>query len=215
MSDPIIISYYTRGTPYEKEAEQLRLSAEKFGFEYRIEGIEPFGKWHEHTCYKPTFILQKMEELKRPVVWIDADAEIVQKPSFPFHCDMALRICDEYPADHPSYLYAGTLFFNYTVSALELVKDWSLACQKAMQENVFTVDQQMLGRQLLKSKAIIYQLPIGYTAIFEEEIPLSELYIVHYQASRLYKKVIDGEWAFGILESLNVDDLRKLRPKVY
>lgn len=212
--DPVVISYFTTGTLYEKEVEALRISCEALGLEYRIEGIAPFGKWHEHTCYKPIYILQKMEELKRPLLWIDADAQIVQKPLFAWDCDLALRLYEEYPPDHPSYPVTGTLYFGDTPEALSFVQSWAQAAQKALREKEFTVDQQLFGRILLKSQAKVQVLPAGYAAIFDENLSEKETFIIHYQASRLYKKMIDEEVFFGVLEHLSVEELRALRPRV-
>jgi hypothetical protein len=209
--DPVVVSYFTRGTCYETEAEALRLSCEQVGLEYRIEGIEPFGKWHEHTCHKPIYILEKMKELRRPIVWIDADAEVVKRPVFDFDCDIGVRICDAYPADHPSHVYAGTVYLDWNEKALAFVEAWAAECRRAMTAGEFTVDQQVLGRLLLKGNLKVGRLPDSYVAIFEEE--MEERFIIHYQASRLYKKVVDGELVFGVLGQLSIDELRKLRPR--
>lgn len=211
-ADPIVVSFFTLGTLYEKEAASLRASCEKVGLVYRIEGIKPFGKWHQHTCYKPIYILQKMLELKRSVLWVDADAEIVQKPPFTFDCDIALRIFDAYPLDHPSHFYTGTIYFDYNPHTLRFVQAWAKAAQKAIRVGELTVDQQLFGSLIMKRNIRLYPLPSGYGAIFEEK--LEKTFIVQYQASRLYKKIIDEEVALGIFDHLSVEELRQLRPRV-
>lgn len=192
----------------------MRASCEKWGLEYRIEGVEPFGKWHEHTCYKPVYILQKMRELKRPVVWIDADAEIVRKPVFEFDCDIAVRVCDRYPPGHPCYLYAGTIYLDYNRHTVRFVEEWAGECRRAMEKGRFTVDQQVLGEVLLKGPIRLERLQAGYVAVFDEKMPESERVIVHYQASRLYKKMIDEEVSFDLFQHLSVEELRSLRPLI-
>lgn len=212
--DPVLVSYFTKNTLYEKEAERLRLSCEKFGLEYRIEGIEVFGKWHEHTCYKPLFILQKMEELKRPVLWVDADAEIVKKPPLHFNCDVGARIFDYHPPDHPCYLFTGTLYLNVTPVTLDIVKKWAEICHQAIRNRTYCFDQIVLNQILHSSKAHFQSLSAGYAAIFDEKrCSTEELFIVHYQASRLYRKIIDGELSFPFFEHLSVEELRQLRPR--
>ncbi len=211
---PVIISYFTKGSLYEKDAKQLQASCERFGLEYLIEGIEPFGKWHHHTCYKPTYILQKMETLKRPVLWIDADAEIVQKPTLfaGLDCDISLRVFDRFPPDHPSYAYTATLYLNHTPNTLALVRTWASAGDRAIQEGTFTVDQQLVGPLLANVR--LFPLPIGYAATFEEDVPPAELFIVQYQASRLYRQIIDGDIPSLFFNQLSVDELRALIPRI-
>lgn len=212
--DPVVVSYFTEGTNYEKEAAALRASCENVGLEYRIEGVASFGKWHQHTCYKPIYILQKMHELKRPVVWVDADAEVVKKPSFAFDCDIGVRIYDFHPSDHPSHFLAGTVYIAYNERTLRFVKAWADACQKIIEGSTFLTDQQVFGSLAYKEEIRLLGLPAGYCAIFDERVE-QEIYIVHYQASRLYKKIVDGDVAFGFYEQLSVEDLRKLRPRVH
>lgn len=210
--DPVVLSYFTKGTPYEREAEALRISCEKAGLEYRIEGIAPFGTWAEHTCYKPVYIYEKIKELKRAVLWIDADAEIVKKPSFDFECDIAVRAYDHYPPDHPYHILAGTVYINYTPKGLEILQLWAERCKEGVAAGHFTVDQQVLAFIFFEKKIPFYRLAPGYTAIFEEE--MEEKFIVHYQASRLYKKMISEEVTLAFFDGLSVDELREMRPRV-
>ena len=74
MSVPLVISYYTKNTPYEKEVDYLVNACKKFGLEYLIEGIEDKGSWETNCSFKPYFIRDKMKELQRPLIWVDADA---------------------------------------------------------------------------------------------------------------------------------------------
>ncbi len=220
MQDPIVISFYTYKTFYEKEAARLLSSCDRVGLEHQIVGIDPFGKWHEHVCYKPFFIYKKLLELKRPLLWLDADAEIVRKPPFQFEQPIGIRCFDCYPPEHPNYLFASTIYVDYQPQIVELMKAWGEECQKALEKHpgLEVSDQPILQSLLSKMKIPFDPLPVGYAAIFENEqdLPPDQLYIVQYQASRLYRKFINGEVVpFGAFEHLSVDELRKLRPRVY
>lgn len=216
-----IISYFTRNTFYEKDAEQLRLSCEKAGLDHQIDGIDSFGKWHEHVCYKPHFILQKLNELKRPLLWVDADAEVVQKPPPLPECDLSLRVFDHFPADHPSYLFAATIYCSYTPQTLALIETWGRLCQEGMEKNpgLEVSDQVFLKAALdqLSGQIRFHPLPAGFAALFDQDsLPPDQLYIVQYQASRLYRKFINQEIvSFGAFDSLSIQDLRNLRPKLH
>ncbi len=220
-ADPVVISYFTRNTFYEKDAEHLRRSCERMGLEYSIEGIESFGKWHNHVCFKPIYILKKMKELKRPLLWIDADAEVVQKPNFSlFDCDIGVHLFEGLPTDHPCYLFAGTIYLDYNARTVSVVNLWAEECKAALHKapNLEVSDQDILF-SILKRKNIRFStLPSGYAAIFDsvaENLPREDLFIVHYQASRLYKKFINGDVAaFEMLNELSIEQLRTLTPRI-
>ena len=53
---PIITSYYTKGTAYETEVEQLRITLRRFNLDNDVVGILEQGSWHKNTYYKPKFI---------------------------------------------------------------------------------------------------------------------------------------------------------------
>ena len=91
---PIIICYYTKDTGYENEIENLITSCEKFSLPYVVDAIDSLGTWEKNCCYKPRYILDKITSLKRPVLWLDADCVVVQKPTLfdSLECDIALRI---------------------------------------------------------------------------------------------------------------------------
>ena len=215
--EPVVLSYYTAGTYYEKDAAKLKASCEEFGLEYRIEPIEPFGKWFEHACFKPQYILKHFLTLQRPVLWIDADAEVVKKPKIfgAINTDLAIRIYDEFPPNHPSYFSGGTIYFDYNVRTAELLQVWKKACDEAVGKCPpgSEVWDQMVLKAVVDPTISITPLPRGYAAIFDVPSDLQEPYIIHYQASRLYKKFIDKQVApFSFLDSLSAEELRTLRP---
>lgn len=113
---PVIVSFFTKNTPYQDEVKNLIASCEKFGLETSIDGVDSFGSWELNCSYKPFFLYQKLQELKRKVLWVDADAVFVRKPT-PldiFSADLSVRINPELPDQHPSKVMSGTVFANYT-----------------------------------------------------------------------------------------------------
>lgn len=210
-----IISYYTRNTLYEKDAARLRTSCEKFEFAADIEGIDPFGKWHEHICYKPVFILKKLKELKQPLLWIDADGEVVEKfPLEPFDCDLSIRTFAHFPKDHPCHLLTATIFIDYTPESLSLMEAWAEACQEKMraEPELEVSDQAVLNSLIGASSTRFKPLPSAFAALFDEDLP--QKYIVQHQASRLYRKIINQELAFGIFDHLSLEQLDQLKPRL-
>ena len=219
---PVVLSYFTRGTLYEKEAAGLRRSCEKFGLEYCIEGIEPFGKWFEHAAYKAEYLLKKIELLKRPILWVDADAEFVRYPTFfsSLSCDFSLRVFPDLPFHDPSHFLSSTVYFDYNPRVLELLSAWKEECrhQIALCPEDHEVWDQMLLKDVYakeKEKWKFTPLPDGYAAIFDRPEDINEeTVIIQYQASRLYKRFINNNVAnLSFFEALSVEELRQLRPR--
>ena len=197
---PLIVSYYTTGTGYEDEVKNLIDSCKKLDLQTDIVPIESKGSWDQNCCYKPEFLLEKLEQHQRPVVWVDADAIFLKDPSLfkSLECDIALRTYDDLPLEHPSKLITGTLYLAPNDKVRSLLIEWSTECQKMLQEGEQEVwDQIALKRILLKRQDIeLFPLPDSYCAIYDKTLtPEGEAVILHYQASRLFKKVINNEVA--------------------
>ncbi|NGX51344.1 MAG: hypothetical protein K1060chlam2_01210 [Chlamydiae bacterium] len=195
MIFPTIVSYYTKETAYEEHVKRLIASCEELGLHTSFDAIPNLGTWERNCCYKPKYILQKLTKLKRPLLWVDADAEIAEKPILfeDFPPDIALRIVEELPDDHPSKMISGTVYLNHTPAAFEILKLWDAECERLLrtEENVW--DQVALRNVLLKSQAEIYPLPKAYYMVYDKREEGEEAFIIHYQASRTEKKVINQE----------------------
>lgn len=192
----MLVSYYTLGTGYEEEVKNLIASCEKWGIQHDIVGIDSKGAWDQNCCYKPRFLLEKLEEHQCPLFWVDADAVVLQKPTLfdTLTCDIALRIYKELPLEHPSKLITGTLFFRPTDKAKKLLELWDEECQKMLEENEAEVwDQIALKRVLLKDPDVeVFPLPNSYCSIYDKTLQETPV-ILHYQASRLFKKEVNNE----------------------
>lgn len=197
---PVIISFYTSKTPYQEEVKNLIASCEKYQIEHAIESIDSFGSWELNCSYKPFFILKKWNELKRPLLWIDADGVLVKKPVWQsaFEADVAVRINEDLPTNHPSRVISSTIFINHTPKAYELIKLWAKECQKELlnekRQNEFW-DQISLNEAILKNPmgAKVAAMPLSYAKIFDHPqdcLRVQEPVIEHYQASRRFKQLV-------------------------
>ena len=214
---PLVISYYTEGTLYEKEAVDLIASCEKFGLEYEISAVPNLGSWSANCCYKPEFILKKLEEHKRPVIWTDIDSVFVKKPELFDECyaDVAMRINDHVPVEDRAKILSGTLFFNDTPSAKKLLQLWQKECERHIAKGGMVFDQVCLRKVVLHYPTIVEmkRLPVSYVMIVdnpEDKKYPEDAVIVHYQASRLYQKIIDNEVA-PLAAYLSQEELKKVR----
>lgn len=194
---PTIISFYTKDSPYEWEAEGLINSCKNFSLECEIEGVPSAGSWELNCAYKPLFILRMLQKLKKGVLWVDCDAVFECHPeSIPaFKADIAVRSHPECHTDHIAKINSGTFFANYTPAGVEIVKTWAEHSLKELsspdRKEEFW-DQTTL-RDVIKKfnkPAEIGLLPLEYLKIFDHPLHVVECanpVIVHHQASRLYK----------------------------
>ena len=109
---------------YEEHAKRLASECEKLGLDYYIKEYPDTGDWLSNTRLKAKFIYETLEELKRPVLWIDVDGSIYRKPNA-----LMLPITADFMARHQRTgpmrtWHVGTMFFNYTESARHLVNFW-------------------------------------------------------------------------------------------
>ena len=194
---PLIVSYYTAGTGYEEEVQNLIASCKKLDLQTDIVPIQSRGSWDKNCCYKPEFLLEKLDEHQRPVVWVDADAIFLKKPTLfdSLECDVALRTYEELPLDHPSKVYTGTVYFSNNEKARSLLKRWAEESQKMLQEEEKEVwDQVSIKQALFGSDVDLFPLPDTYATIYDKQItPNEDAVILHYQASRLFKKEVNNE----------------------
>jgi hypothetical protein len=79
---PLIVSFATPG-PYQQEMSRLAESCRKFDVDIETHTMPEQGLWRYNAAMKPAFLLQRMDDHPaRPIVWVDADAQVVSKPVF-------------------------------------------------------------------------------------------------------------------------------------
>lgn len=127
MVMPLIISFYTPDWLYPKHAARLKRECQRLNLRYRIEPRKSAGGYLQNTCIKPYFIREMLKSSKRPVLWIDVDGSILKRPIFceNLSVDFAAR---KMPIYRKKIWHVGTMFFNYSANALNLVDRW---CEEA------------------------------------------------------------------------------------
>ena len=210
----IVVSFYTKETYYEEEVKTLVESCQKWNIPIYIEGLESKGSWNANCHEKPLFILRQLKKFNRPILWIDADA-IVCGPLDYFNTikeDVAVRIEEELPEDHPYKVISATVYIKPTEVGLLLAKEWCDISKKRAHE---LTDEAALRDAILKQKIKPHSLPTQFCSIVDLEKDLlnkeSKL-ITQTQASRLYQKIIDKEMIdFPFLNGLDHKALKRVR----
>lgn len=193
---PLVVSYYTKDTLYQLEVQNLIASCEQWGLDHHIEPIASFGSWEGNCCFKPFFLLEKLQQFQRPLFWVDADGVFLKKPQWleVFQKDAVVRIHDSLKDSHPSKVISASLFINATSGAVALLKAWGQGCVDAFshpQRTEEVWDQMVLRDVILRGAAgaEIGVLPAEYLVIDEHS---SSTVIAQYQASRRFKKIINN-----------------------
>lgn len=190
---PLVVSYYTKNTAYEKEAQELITSCKKFGLEYDIVAVPTRGSWSANCCYKPEFLLEKLEQHQRPLIWTDADSIFVQKPLLfdECHADVALRINDNVAHDDKAKILSSTLFFNNTASAKKLLQLWKKECERHLAQHDMVLDQVCLRKVILHYPTIVEmkRLPLSY--VYAVDNPQDRAHVADKAVIVHYQKVTD------------------------
>jgi hypothetical protein len=115
---PVILTAHTRDELYTGLAKQLVTSCMGKGFDIVVHDLGPQCRWIEACNTKPALILHYMDLLKRPILWTDADSEMVG-PLTPdlYEHDFAARFFNG-----PWGWYAGTILWG--PNARDLLVQW-------------------------------------------------------------------------------------------
>lgn len=189
---PLVVSYYTLGTSYEKEVEALIGSCQKFQIEHHIEGVQDLGSWEQNCAYKPYFLKEKMRVFQRPLLWVDADAVFLKPLQFEeFMFSDISAAYDLDVADSRFAVFAGTLYINSSVGGRECLDRWCEYSDRILQEKgkerAYTDQESLYFALTLDPRFSFLQLPLSHAKIFDQPAPgllADDVVIQHHQASR-------------------------------
>lgn len=196
MNKLIYCSYATAATPYVEVIQSgLIPSLEKFKLHYEISYPKSLHDWTLNTQIKAQVIYDMLMKHKCPIVMLDADAEIVDEPTFfnELTCDLSFHNLDtgKYWRNNPSTKrepLTGTMFINYNEKTLKLINAWIVHNYECPTQH----DMNNFGETLAEHKDLnIEQLPIEYVTIIKKDGTWPDFIvkpvIKHYQKSRLYR----------------------------
>jgi hypothetical protein len=195
---PLVVSFYTKNTPYQLDAHHLQASCDKFGLEHHIEGIDSYGSWELNCSYKPFFIGEKLKQFQRPILWVDVDAVFVQKPR-PlklFANDFAAYYQKELANDHLSKVRSSVVYANYTETGFKIIRDWMQESQRMLVDPARTTE--FWDQAALRNVAVqedfknVKCLPLSYVAILGHpfDSKCKKPVMMHLQASRRSKEKV-------------------------
>jgi hypothetical protein len=146
-NNPILISYYTGDQYYERCSNNLKKWCEDLGIPIIIENIPSLGSYWKNTLQKPSFILKKMEEFKKDVIWIDVDTKINQYPECFRKWDSDIIL-----ATHTGNLHgikASPIGIKYNEASISFLKEWEKICLDRINNSDVDLDHDILKYNLL------------------------------------------------------------------
>lgn len=195
----MVISFYTKGTGYEREIKKLEASLKRFGIHYHFYGSKQYGSWRANLNAKSACILAALDKYpQKDIVFLDSDAIVRQYPelfdrlSFSGLHDMAAHF-HAYPQSVPGgSLLSGTLWFRNNKTARALVKLWhqiGLDFPQVRHQHCLRLaidEMRRAGR-----KVNVFRMPREYTCIFDYRANRgAQPVIEHFQASRKLKSEV-------------------------
>ena len=199
---PLVIAYYTVGTPYEGEAEVLKASLETVGYSYDIRGVPHQGSWQRNTQLKANFVQHMLQSYPgKPLLYLDVDAVMVQPPV----------ILDGLEADlaavhfaRKAELLSGTVWFGNTVQCNRIVQKWIHLNQQypeRLPSGKEAWDQRTLAMAIKRvSGAKFVELPQEYTWIVEltqRFAPGLNPVIMHTRGAKRFKRKMNGQKGYA------------------
>jgi hypothetical protein len=163
---PLIISFYTQDWEYPKLADSLRQNCEDLGLKHHIKEVSSTGDYVKNTSLKSQFIYETLTDVKEPVLWIDCDGSLLDLPALldrPLvdHYDMAAR---RHLRTGFRTWGVGTLWFNYSTTAVDFVSAWRNMVGEGTDEHAFEETWKQ-HCDLLK----VYELPDSYFHLLYKE----------------------------------------------
>jgi SAM-dependent methyltransferase len=185
--EPVIISYFTRNTPYEEEARRLIASCEQLGLEHDVVGLPVGDSWEANCARKAEVCLAAWHRHRRPILWVDADATVLERPSLLTGCsaDFAIHRWNDWQ------FASGTVFFNQSALALSLLERWVERCRQEPyvwdQVSLDLAWEEITARSPLET----LWLPRSYYQIFDASPEANQPTVIQqHQASRRLKRVV-------------------------
>jgi hypothetical protein len=149
----------------------MQQSCDKLGLDHYIREEPDTGNWNTNTKKKPAYIRKALEELKRPVLWIDVDGSILERPELlksGYEYDFAAR---RMPPHRARTWHVGTMYFAYTPTAIGLLDAWIAEAEK----NSGPTDEAILDKILRDN--------INYTEL-NEDLKIGELPAPYFEMLR-------------------------------
>ena len=147
---PRIVSYYSDFNEtkyYENFAKALTDRCKLFNLTYDINELPSRGDYGVNCLMKPEFILSKIKEYKKPLIWMDCDTDF--KEPFPHFNSVEEDIGMATHSGELDGIKASPLYFNYTKGAFRIIREWVVHCRACYDKGITELDHDALKHYVL------------------------------------------------------------------
>ncbi len=147
-----VVSFYCdvdNRTYYSDHSRRLRINCNENNIPHDIRELPSRGEYRLNCLAKPKFILDVLEEKKKPFIWLDVDSKIHAELSvfddLDDKCDMAFAYEGFPPNVNPVQPKASPIYVTYKPIVIEFLNFWISKCE----ENIKTSDRKVFDHEIL------------------------------------------------------------------
>jgi len=147
---PMVISYYSDFSDnkyYENFASILIEKCKNFNLIYDINELESRGNYGVNCLMKPEFVLDKIKQYKKPLIWMDCDTDF--REPFPHFNDVKEDIGMATHSGELDGIKASPLYFNYSKGAFRIIREWVVHCRACYDKGIVELDHDALKHYVL------------------------------------------------------------------
>jgi len=172
---PIVVSGYTisshLGDYYKRASHRLSKSLLKHDLAHIIFPLKHASSWAKNCALKQTLILQVLETMNHPVLWIDIDGEVFKYPSVFENAKFDMAICSV-----SGHWLTGTLYFSAKKKSMDFVRLWRQKTKPSEPDEVSLLHLFRCNNSGLK----LQMLDNTYNSVVHKETNLAKVTIGHY-----------------------------------
>jgi len=153
---PLIVSFHSDSNNrnyYLNFAEKLKKQCSQFSVKHDIVKKEPIGDYSSNCLMKPQFILEKLIEYKKPLIWMDCDTTF--KEPFAEFNNIGEDLAMATHSGDMTGIKASPIFFNYTVGAFKVIREWVIHSGCALAKTESSIPLNLILKVL--APALIFQ----------------------------------------------------------
>ncbi len=194
QKDVVLISFYAdyeETERYKKAAIKLSEKLKKWKIPFIIESVKDRGGYKNNTLYKPTFIQNQINILKKTVIWIDCDTD-------PFSPEAIYKIAKDINSfttisesmDRRGML-VGLLKFKFDDFGLRVLESWKLYCDYVITKEINELDHEALRDAVLPNFEV--ENKIGYIPMKGKLVGFKSSTLSDNGVVKIQKSLIDNE----------------------
>jgi len=147
-----VVSFYCdidNRTYYSDHSRRLRINCNENNIPHDIRELPSKGEYRLNCLSKPKFILDVLEEKRKPFIWLDVDSlihgELKVFDDLEDKCDMAFAYEGFPPNVNPALPKASPIYVTYKPIVIEFLNYWIEQCE----ENIKTSDKKVFDHEIL------------------------------------------------------------------